>query len=357
MNNRRNFLKHSAVSALLLTQAGFLASCGQKKGGGKRSADAPFFKTRGLIVEWDAQKMLDWPTLAHDAGLNTLGVTVSGTVSSSAPWKKFLSDCNKYDIQIENPQHAMGWLLPRELFGEDPSLFRMNENGERTPDFNCCTNSKKALDIIATNALKNAKDYPSTTNRYFFWQDDGGKKCNCPADKDLSASDQALIVENAIIQRLRADNSANRLAHLAYHNTIAAPSRIKPEEGIFLQYAPFERTWDYPISDPHAKREGMDITNIDYLHHLDENLKLFPADSAEILEYWLDVSLFSNWTRPAVKLPWKKDVFLADIHTYAEKGIRDIVSFAVYIDQDYVDRYKDIKFIDEYGEGLKHYQP
>lgn len=356
MNNRRNFLKHSAASALLLTQAGFLASCGQAKTARKETGDSPYFKIRGLNVGWDAQKTLDWPTLAHNAGLNLLAVTVSGSVSASAPWKKFLADCSKYEIQVENHQHAMGWLLPRELFEEDPSMFRMDETGKRTPDFNCCPHSEKALDIIATNALKNAKDYPSTTSRYFFWQDDGGKICHCPKDKDLSASDQLLMVENAIIRKLKEDNNANTLSHLAYYDTIPAPTRVKPEKGIFLQYAPFERTWDYPITDPNAKRAGKNILNIEYLRHLDENLKLFPAETAEILEYWLDVSLFSNWTHPAVRLPWKEKVFLSDIDTYAKRGIRDIVSFAVFVDQDYVKMYEDISFIDEYGQGLKNYR-
>lgn len=358
MRNRRDFLKHSAISAsaFFLSQTGALASCGQTTNQKKEAEDSPYFKVRGLNIGWDSKKMLDWPTLAHEAGVNMLAVTVSGTVSGSDPWKKFLADCRKYDIQVENHQHALSWLLPRNLFEEDPSMFRMDENGKRTPDFNCCPSSEKALDIIATNALKNAKDYPSTTGRYFFWQHDDGKMCNCPADKELSASDQLLIVENAIIRKLREDNSSNTLAHLAYYDTIPAPSKIKPEEGIFLQYAPFERTWDYPISDPNAKKAGKDIINIEYLHHLDENLKLFPAETAEILEYWLDVSMFSSWTQPAVKLPWKKEIFLSDIASYAKRGIRDIVTYVIYVDQDYMKMYKDIGFIDEYGQELKNYR-
>lgn len=365
MHTRRKFLKDAAASAFLLTQAGLLTSCkrGDKDNAGTGDnpvpapGSSPVFGTRGLIIDWGAPgTMLDWPRIAHDTGLTMLGITVSERVTSSSDWMKFYEACTKYDVRIEHPQHAMSMLLPRELFKDDPSMFRMNEQGERTPDFNCCTASEKGLEIIAGNAAKNARTFPSTSGRYYFWMDDGGKKCNCPVDKDLSASDQAMIVENAIIKQLRLTDKRNSVAHLAYHDTIPAPGRIQPAEGLFLQFAPFERTWDYPIADPTAKRAGMNITNADYLRHLDDNLKLFPKETAEILEYWVDDSLFSNWTKPAKKLPWNKEVFLADIDTYAKRGIRDIVSFAVYIDQDYVNMYKDIGFLTDYGNGLKNYR-
>src|SRR5690625_7808575 len=94
MRNRRDFLKYSAISAstLFLTKMESLASYGQRMSGKKEAEDSPYFKVRGLNIGWDSQKMLDWPTLAHEAGVNLLAVTVSGTVSGSDPWKKFLAD-------------------------------------------------------------------------------------------------------------------------------------------------------------------------------------------------------------------------------------------------------------------------
>ena len=68
---------------------------------------------------------------------------------------------------------------------------------------------------------------------------------------------------------------------------------------------------------------------------------------------WLDVSIFSNWKKPAVKLPWNRDVFEADIDAYANLGIRNITTFAAYIDDKYVETYKDLSFLKEYGEGFK----
>jgi hypothetical protein len=84
---------------------------------------------------------------------------------------------------------------------------------------------------------------------------------------------------------------------------------------------------------------------------------VFPADSAQVLEYWLDVSRFSRWKRPAVKLPWRRDVLEADLATYAAWGIRRITSFAVYVDRDYRRRYGEPAFIGEYGEALRDFRP
>ena len=88
---------------------------------------------------------------------------------------------------------------------------------------------------------------------------------------------------------------------------------------------------------------------------LNENLTVFPIETAVILEYWTDVSLFSNWKKPAVRLPWRKDVFEADLDYYASLGIKNITSFAVFVDSDYADAYG-IDFVYEYGSGLKNFR-
>ena len=83
------------------------------------------------------------------------------------------------------------------------------------------------------------------------------------------------------------------------------------------------------------------------------SLPVFGKDDAQVLEYWLDVSLFSSWKRDAKKkLPWKRDVFLEDIAAYADRGIRHVTSFAAYMDADYVKQYGEPP-LDEYGEGLR----
>ena len=85
---------------------------------------------------------------------------------------------------------------------------------------------------------------------------------------------------------------------------------------------------------------------------LDANLEVFRAETAQVLEYWLDVSRFSQWRRPTVKLPWNREVFGADLDTYGSRGIRHITTFTAWVDADYVKRFGEPNFIGEYGAGL-----
>jgi hypothetical protein len=74
------------------------------------------------------------------------------------------------------------------------------------------------------------------------------------------------------------------------------------------------------------------------------------------LEYWLDVSLFSQWKRPAVKLPFHPQVFQSDVQTYGKLGVRHITTFAVFIDTEYVKKFG-VPPLDEYGKNLFLWQP
>ena len=309
--------------------------------------DKSFFEMRGVVLSVQDLETVDWPRLAHENGINTIGthITPEQVVRfiHSEKGEKFLADCKKYGIQVEHQLHAMGELLPRELFNEDSTMFRMNEAGRRVNDYNLCAHSQKALDKVAEKALYYAKLLPSTNHLYYYWIDDGQPMCYCPECSKYAPSEQALIIENRIIKELRKSDPEAKLAHLAYLNTMSAPRRVKPEDGIFLQFAPIHRTWDKPVDEAH-------------LQELKENLTVFPAETAEVLEYWLDVSRFSLWKKPAIKLPWNREVFESDIDIYGRLGIRNITSFAVYIDDQYIDTYKDIGFLKEYGDGLKNYK-
>jgi hypothetical protein len=341
--NKRIFTKFLLLAIASLT----MCACTHK---------APVFEMRGVVLTVEDLETVDWAKLAHENGINTIGTHVTpvqvAAFIQSEKGKKFLADCEKYGIYVEHQLHAMGQLLPRELFAEDSTMFRMNKEGRRVKDFNLCVHSQKALDIVAANAQHYAEILPATNHRYYFWIDDNCPMCACGKCAGYSESDQALIVENRIIKELRKHDPEAQLAHLAYLSTYEAPHRVKPEEGIFLEFAPISRSWDKPLLDEQATGKENTIRQ-ELMQHLKDNLTVFPVETAVVLEYWLDVSLFSGWQKPAVKLPWHKEVFESDIDTYASMGIRNITTFAVYIDDKYIDAYKDLSFLKEYGEGLK----
>lgn len=312
----------------------------------------PSFLTRGVVLVAEDLTLADWPERARQAGLTTIGVHHQNSPQAVIDWtrgdagQRFLRVCETLGLEVEYELHAMKELLPRRLFERNPEFFRCDEQGRRHPESNLCVHSPDALDIAAENAVAIARSLRPTTGRYFYWGDDGQPWCRCPKCRDLSDSDQATLLENHLLKALRRHDSRATLAHLAYLNSLSPPAQVKPEPGLFLEYAPIKRRYDLPYE------KQTDPGQSDALSALDANLKVFPAKTAQVLEYWLDVSRFSQWKRPAVQLPWRRDVLEADLATYASRGIRHVTSFAVYVDADYRKRYGEPEFIREYGEAL-----
>lgn len=310
------------------------------------------FATRGVVLVPEDLTLADWPQRAQRAGLTTIGIHHQNSPQAVIAWiasdagQRFREQCSQLGLAIEYELHAMKELLPRSLFARNPAMFRMNGQGQRVLDFNCCVHSEQALEIICQNALAIARLLRPTTGRYFYWGDDGEPWCRCSKCRELSPSEQATVVENRICRALRATDPRAQVAHLAYHDTLAPPKQVRPEHGVFLEFAPIGRRYDVPFASQ------QDPNLADGLHALDANLRVFPRETAQVLEYWLDVSRFSKWKRPATKLPWNRDVFLADVETYRNRGIRHLTTFAAWIDDDYRKRFGEPDFIDEYGQGL-----
>lgn len=315
---------------------------------------------KGVVLTVPDLSTVDWPSVAHECGLNTIGTHI--TPSQVAEFiqtekgQQFLADCKKYNIDVEHQLHAIKDLLPRELFLTDSTMFRVDENGHRNNDFNCCVHSKRALDTICKNVIKYVKLLPATNHRYYYWLDDGKPTCNCKKCAKYTPSEQALIIENAMLKAIRKVDPEAKLAHLAYEITLPAPKKVKPAKGIFLEFAPILRRWDTPLSDLKATNTRKYVmTHEENLKHLEENLKVFGVKDAVVLEYWVDVSLFSQWKQPAVDLPWRRDVFESDLHTYDSYGLKNFTSFAVYMDSTYFSKYPAMQYLKEYGEGLNHH--
>ena len=346
--SRRSFLAAGSMG-LFLQGSIETSSLGQVN-----APDSPYFRTRGVVITPEDLSLHDWPERASRAGLTTLALhPTPGLVLDflrSDPGHRFVERCRSLGIQVEYELHAMSELLPRDLFAKDRNLFRMDDNGERNPDANLCVHSRGALDFAAEKAVGFARRLVPSSKRYFFWGDDGRPWCRCPKCRGLTDSDQSLIFENHLIKALRDLEPQAQLAHLAYANTLSPPVHVKPEPDVFLEYAPIRRRHDQPYAVQTQRGQA------DPLSALDGNLSVFPADTAQVLEYWLDVSRFSGWRRPAVKLPWRPDVLRADLAAYSSRGIRKITSFAVYVDQDYQRRFGEPAFLQEYGEALSRFR-
>ena len=338
---------------------------GEAHGRLRSNRQEPYFTTRGVVLLPSDLVDVDWPQIAYAAGLSTIGV--HGGPADVVEFIKgehgarFIERCQDLKLDVEYQLHATRDLLPRELFEKDPAMFRMDDDGNRVPDANCCPSSGDGLAVIGENAVKFAELLRPTTHRYFYWPDDAAPTCKCSQCRIYSDSEQAVIVENAILAALRKIDMQANLSHLAYVGTLSPPQNVQPEPGLFLEFAPIERSWADPLSAKSViGRTGAGRRPTSHgqtLELLDGNLERFPRETAQILEYWLDASLHSKWNRPSVQVPWNADVLRDDLKTYAQRGVRHVTSFAAWIDGDYVRRFGAPEFVSKYGAELRAFNP
>jgi len=356
-DRRQSSLSRRDFTRLALCAGGALAGAGVLGGGLPVSADdqAPlWFASRGAMVGEGELLAMDWPARAKQLGLNLLDLTylAPSWLTQTDLGEATVAACADNGLDFEYGLHICSWALPRELFDRNPEFFRMNESGVRTNDANLCVHSPRALEIVAEHVVEYISPLRTTTGRYMFWIDDAQPMCRCPQCRAYSDSDQALILEHAMLKAARTVDPRASLCHLAYTRTLPPPTQVKPEPGIFLQFAPIERVFTVPLSDP-TGTIGPDGPNHGRLvEYLDANLEWFGKEGADVLEYWLDNSRFSGWRRDKIgKVPWNRELYLDDLRTYARRGIRSVRTYAFWFDKDYVGKYGEPP-IDEYAEGL-----
>ena len=233
-------------------------------------------------------------------------------------------------LTVEYELHAAGYLFPRDGFSLHPERYRMNGDGVRTADYNLCCSDREALEEIAHRARILAGKLYRTAPYLYFWADDARDCfCHCPDCRPWSASDQNLLLMNAMLNEVRKDFPDMRLACLAYADTMEVPQNVRPAEGIFLEYAPFDRDMHRFLREQTEKQAG----NVRAL------LDFFGKKDAKVLDYWMDNSYFSNWTKPPKYYEPDFAVVADDLEWYRSLGFEAVSSFACYLGDDYTERY------------------
>ncbi len=112
-------------------------------------------RCRGIVLH-DTDCGTYWAERLEKSGLNVVGVHPAGGVDAHLTlaacmelvktdrFREFRQRMNRVGIAVEFEMHALTWILPRDLFDAHSDWFRMDENGERTPRFNCCASSDAA---------------------------------------------------------------------------------------------------------------------------------------------------------------------------------------------------------------------
>jgi len=285
-----------------------------------------------------------WLPLMADAGLNTLMLHAARLPEEidalliyveSDDGRRVFEDAGARGLSIEYEMHTASWLLPRELFHGDPSLFRMTVAGERTPQSNFCFSSERAWEIAAERARELVTRLPSQTGRYLLYPDDTAQGvCHCPLCASLSAGDQALIYAERLQEIIPGVHAGAQVAYLAYLSTLSQPPTLHaPADGVFLEYAPIRRCYRHALDDPAC------AVNRDHVAALDRLVHYFAGHSLHATEYWLDASRHSGWRRPARRLAVADDVVRRDVSFYARRGFDSIATYAVMCGREYWETY------------------
>ncbi len=288
-----------------------------------------------------------WIDRLADAGIGTLGIHPCGgkeateslkkllEIMKTAEYRGLIEYAHSRDIEVEYEIHAAGYLMPRNLFENHPEYFRMNEDGQRTNDHNFCVSNPGAIDLFARRAAELALSLYGSCHNFYFWMDDGHQlHCRCPKCKSLSPSDQQLLVLNRVLQEIRKFLPDARISYLAYMDTLAPPEKVCADDGIFLEYAPFEKyTAKGEDSADLIEREKQMIGPL---------MKFFDKGQKKVLEYWYDNSLFSSWKKPPVRFVLNKESMRQDIAEYRKIGFDGISTFACFLGKDYEDLYGNV---------------
>ncbi len=313
---------------------------------------------RGILVhpeELDDQ----WLDSIEKADINVLGLhpvggyraaqTLADAVElhKTPEFQRLLKRAKEMGLTIEYEAHALRYLMPKELLSEHPDWFRMNENGERVADFNYCPSNEEANEYLSQRTAELCEALDTGSDRYFWWADDVEVSgCHCEKCKGLSVSDQLMKITNALNRGVRKYKKEGTTAFLAYHDALTPPTQVMPDEGVFLEYAPIGRDSHRPMNDAAC------VENAEQGRALRELIEFFGKDRSQVLEYWMDNSRFSNWTKPPKAMPLDEAVMKEDVKFYRELGFESITSFGCYLGADYRELHGQPP-VQEYGDILR----
>ena len=246
-----------------------------------------------------------------------------------------LAELEANGMEIEYELHALNWLLPKSVLDEHEDWKRVDGDGNRTHKYNFCVSADGVLDYVTDRCYYLATQLGQKSHRYNIWMDDiKDGYCHCEKCKKLTAADQTMIFCLAVLRGLRRYDPEATQSYLAYFDTLEAPKSIPPQDGIFLEFAPIER-WTQGATHEFDAVPGL--------------IEYFGSDTAKVLEYWVDNSLFSKWKKPPVKCVLDKEGMKRDLKFYRAAGFKDMTSFGLYLGAEHTDLHGEFS-IKEYAD-------
>lgn len=230
------------------------------------------------------------------------------------------AEAAKRGITLQFGGHHLPGLLQREHFVAHPDWFPVR-NGVRDARYNLCSSNPGAIAEVSARAREFFERFHGAAV-YHLWADDivGGGWCSCDDCALFSPSDQALRATNVLAEALAKVDPGAVIAHLAYHDTIAPPTRITPAANVSALYAPRNRNYAFGIDDEFCERNIRG--HYAELLGLAETFKASPRALA-CFEYYSDAILY-KWLDPP-----NLAVLPQDAKAYAAAGVFDFGNLAV----------------------------
>ena len=294
---------------------------------------------RKSIIILKEDLCIEWLNVLKKADIDTLGlhfVVTENTLEDFLKWvgenRGLIKQFEDAGIFIEYEVHAVGQLLTKAHFSVHPEYYRLDENGVRNPDYNLCPSNKDALALVSDAAYKMAAFLQQKGHRYHIWMDDKELFCHCESCQKLSLADQNLLCMQAVLEGLKRYDKDAKLCYLAY-GAIFNPPTLPVSKDLFLEFAPMSRDLTKPITKDADRKVREDLEGL---------LRVFDPSEAEILEYWLDESLYSGYNRKNVKkIPFQGEITKQDLAYYKSQGVGFIKTFGAYVDKSYFERFTD----------------
>jgi hypothetical protein len=228
------------------------------------------------------------------------------------------AEARRLGLRLEFGGHHLSTLVPREAFDEHPEWFP-ERGGRRSPEFNLCVSNAGARRALREGARRFFARFAGC-DIYHLWADDlrEGGWCACAGCAELTPSDQALLATNLVAEAAEEAAPGARIAHLAYHDTIAPPTRVEPRANVDALWAPRNRCYAHALDDEACWR------NRQHLQELRGLIAWFGGpERVRAFEYYSDGILF-KWMAPP-----HLAVLPRDAAAYRELGLGGLLDLAV----------------------------
>ncbi|MCX7617360.1 DUF4838 domain-containing protein [Tepidiforma sp.] len=295
----------------------------------------PAFAERGIVLGCDGlhEAWRDWLPFASRNGLTSVffhdtppsrweAQEGDGAGRMFALWDReggeIAAEARRLGLRLEFGGHHLSTLLPREAFAQHPEWFPLRE-GERQPRHNLCVSDAGARAALQEGARRFFARFPGFAV-YHLWADDlrAGGWCACGGCAGMTPSDQALEATNLVAEALERVDPAAQVAHLAYHDTLEAPQRVRPRENVAALWAPRNRCYAHALDDGGCRR------NREHLAGLERLAAWFGGpERVRVFEYYSDGILF-KWMAPPLL-----EVIPGDLAAYARLGVGAVLDLAV----------------------------